>query len=248
MKLFVLVVAILQVVAAAWLSVGSFENSDKDFTVFIQPAGWAFSIWGLIYLLSFIYAIYQILPINENNLLKQTRLPAALGFSGSILWLVFAGMTNWLIWFTVPTLMLMAFVFTMLIRADATGLSNRERFFSQTVLFPYAAWTAVAFWLNLQSVMAEEGLITSTTVNLSSNVALFFGLVLFTGYYVKRANFSVWYGGVLMWAAVGVIAANLQENGQFLFVVLAAVYGVFIFIGTLINKWRGRTDIYSSNQ
>ena len=67
LKILVLVSAITQVVAPAYLSIGTFETSERIMQVFIQPAGWAFSIWGLIYTLSFIYAIYQLIPKYENS-------------------------------------------------------------------------------------------------------------------------------------------------------------------------------------
>lgn len=240
MKLFVLFAAISQVIAAALLSIGTFEDSEKVFTVFIQPAGWAFSIWGLIYTLSLVYAVYQLLPANENALVSQTRLPAALGFIGSIVWLFFAGTDNWLIWITIPILTLMAFIFTIVIRTDAV-VSGRQRIFSQTILYPYAAWTAVAFWLNVQSVMAEEGLITSPDINVATNLVLFVGLVLFTGYYLYRTGWSLWYGGVLVWAATGVVIANLSESGNVLFAILAGLYGGGVALSLIIGVIRKRS-------
>lgn len=230
LKISVLLAAIAQIVAAATLSVGTFENSEKAFTVFIQPAGWAFSIWGLIYALSLIYAVYQLLPQYENELLQQTRLPAVIGFVGSILWLLFAGQTDWLIWLTIPVLLSMAFSFTFVIRAEA-AVSKWTRFFSQHTLFPYAAWTGVASWLNIQSVAAEEGLITSSAMNLVTNTVLFAALVLFSLYYLYRSRFNVWYGGVLVWAASGVVYANLSGmEGSELFAILAGVYGLGVLL------------------
>ncbi|MCL4265781.1 MAG: tryptophan-rich sensory protein [Anaerolineae bacterium] len=42
------------------------EISDS-FDVFFVPAGYVFSIWGLIYLALFVYAIYQALPAQREN-------------------------------------------------------------------------------------------------------------------------------------------------------------------------------------
>ncbi|GIK58485.1 MAG: tryptophan-rich sensory protein [Chloroflexi bacterium] len=48
------------------------EISDS-FAVFFVPAGYVFSIWGLIYLGLFVYAIYQALPAQrENPRLRRT--------------------------------------------------------------------------------------------------------------------------------------------------------------------------------
>ena len=234
LKLLILIVAVLQVVAAGVLSLNTFEESTRAFPVYIQPAGWAFSIWGLIYLLSFVYAVYQLIPKNDNALLQKTRMPAVIGFAGSIVWLYFAGATDWQIWLTVPTLMLMAFFFTVVIRAKGDTASPRQTFFSQSILFPYAAWTGIAFWLNVQTVMISEGLVTSSLVNVLSNAALLVGIILFTAYYFKKSNYSWWYGGVLVWASIGVIVANLN-NGSLLFGAATGLYGATV-AGVLL--WR----------
>lgn len=45
---------------------GTGEISDK-FEVFFVPAGYVFSIWGLIYLALIAYAVYQALPGQREN-------------------------------------------------------------------------------------------------------------------------------------------------------------------------------------
>ena len=42
------------------------ELSDR-FQIFFVPAGYVFSIWGLIYLGIIAYAIYQVLPAQKEN-------------------------------------------------------------------------------------------------------------------------------------------------------------------------------------
>jgi hypothetical protein len=233
-KLTVLIAAILQAVAAATLSIGTFEQSERAFSVFIQPAGWAFSIWGLIYTLSFIYAVYQLLPKNENALLSQTRVPAIIGFLGSIIWLYFAGTEGWLLWLTAPILAGMAIAFTYVVTATA-DVDTKTQFLSRDILFPYAAWTGIAAWLNMQSVLTEQGVITSAGTNLVSNGAFLIGILIFTSYYFYRSQFSLWYGGVLVWAAAGVVAANLQPTGNIVFGAITGLFGVTIAV-VLLHK------------
>jgi hypothetical protein len=219
LKLFVLVAAIAQVAAAAFLNIGAFENTDRALPVFIQPAGWAFSIWGLIYTLSLIYAVYQIVPKNDSKILRATRLPALVGFVSSIGWLYFAGQTDWTIWLTIPILFLMAGVFTFVVNTPDSG-DKTQTLLSKKFLLPYAAWTGIASWLNIQALLNDQLVVTSETVNYITNGILFVCIAAFTLYYFKRSGYSAWYGGVLVWAGVGVISANL-DGGSMVFVGLA---------------------------
>lgn len=222
LKLLVLVASISQVVGAAYLSIGTFEQSVRVLPVFIQPAGWAFSIWGLIYTLSFVYAVYQIIPAFDNALLRQTRLPALLGFSGSIAWLYFAGMTNWTVWLTIPILFAMALVFVKVVNTQGID-DKRQTIFSRDILLPYAAWTGIAAWVNVQALLVDQSLVTSSTVNIATNLLLFVGLASFTLFYFKKTGYSAWYGGVMIWAGVAVVTANLA-NGSTWFAVLAGLF------------------------
>jgi hypothetical protein len=219
LKLAVLIAAIAQVAAAVLLNIGAFENTDRALQVFIQPAGWAFSIWGLIYTLSIIYGVYQIIPKNDNKILRATRLPALVGFTSSIAWLYFAGQTDWTIWLTIPILFLMAGAFTYVVNTPDSG-AKTQTLLSKKFLLPYAAWTGIASWLNIQALLNDQLVITDETVNLISNGVLFLCIAVFTLYFFKRSGYSAWYGGVMVWAAVGVIAANL-DGGSMIFVGLA---------------------------
>ena len=63
------------------------EISDR-FDVFFLPAGYAFSIWGLIYLALIAYSIYQVLPSQRDNpRLRQTGWLYVLSCVANIAWL-----------------------------------------------------------------------------------------------------------------------------------------------------------------
>lgn len=232
LKILVLVASIAQVVGAAFLSIGTFEQTARVLPVFIQPAGWAFSIWGLIYTLSIIYAVYQIIPKYDNEILKQTRLPALIGFSGSIAWLFFAGMSNWLVWLTIPILFAMALVFVKIVNVNAPK-KTWQTIFSKNLLLPYAAWTGIAAWVNVQALLVDQNIVTSETVNLITNLLLFIGITIFSLTYLKKTGYSLWYGGVIIWTAVAVVIANLS-GGSIWFAVLA---GILALVSTgLVSK------------
>jgi len=224
LKILVLIASIAQVAGAVFLKIGTFEESARALPVFIQPAGWAFSIWGLIYTLSFIYAVYQIIPKYDNELLRQTRLPALLGFSLSIAWLFFAGMSNWAVWLTIPILFAMAFFLIGIVNTKASG-DKLQTFFSKDILLPYAAWTGIAAWVNVQALLVDQAIVTTSTINIITNLILFVGLAAFTLFYLKKTGYSFWYGGIMIWAGVAVVAANLTEGSAW-FATIAAVFAL----------------------
>lgn len=237
LKVFVLLAAVAQVAAAAFLNIGAFENTDRALPVFIQPAGWAFSIWGLIYALSFIYAVYQVIPQNDNKILRATRLPALIGFSSSIAWLYFAGQTDWTVWLTIPILFLMAGAFTYVVNTPNSG-AKTQTLLSKKFLLPYAAWTGIASWLNVQALLNDQLVITGETMNLVSNGILFVCIAAFTLYYFRQSDYSAWYGGVLVWAGIGVISANL-DGGSMIFVGLAGAL-IAVVVGLCFKAETGK--------
>ena len=74
----------------------SFEEATRSDagTPLLEPAGYALSVWTLIYGSCLAYGIYQALPSQRNNLLsRRTGFPAASAFAGTCAWLLFAAST-----------------------------------------------------------------------------------------------------------------------------------------------------------
>ena len=82
------------VVAQAQMGLGWGQSAaafaaDSDAT--LKVAGWAFAIWGLIYLGLLIYAVRQALPqTGESDLIHAFGWPSVLAFAGIGLWIVAA--------------------------------------------------------------------------------------------------------------------------------------------------------------
>ncbi|HXZ04218.1 MAG TPA: tryptophan-rich sensory protein, partial [Ktedonobacteraceae bacterium] len=61
--------------------------SDR-FPVPVTPAGWAFSVWGIIYVGLIAYAIYQVLPAQRTNpRLRRIGYLYLLGCAANVAWL-----------------------------------------------------------------------------------------------------------------------------------------------------------------
>lgn len=224
LRILVLITAILQIPAAALLSVGTFENVTRPLPTLIQPAGWAFSIWGLIYLLSLVFAIYQVIPKNDNQTLRAVRIPALIAFAGSTLWLWLAGDSTIVVWGTVPVLFIMAGALSYVVSQPRLP-ARWPQLFSQSTLLPYAAWTGIAQWLNVQALLNDREVITTESINLISNLGFLVCIALFSFYFFYRSGWSVWYGGVIAWASLGIVVANMP-SGSYFVAIFAGLLGL----------------------
>jgi hypothetical protein len=86
----VVVAAVAQIVgsplgsAIAGRSVGDVSDRDRSL---VTPAGWAFSIWGLIFAASLAWAVYQALPPQrDREVHRRTGWPLAAAFGGNAVW------------------------------------------------------------------------------------------------------------------------------------------------------------------
>lgn len=224
-SLFVLLAALSQLIGLLVFSgAGAFETTARSLPTFIQPAGWAFSIWGGIYLLSFIYAIYQVIPRNDNQALRANRLLAAVAFIGSSAWLYLAQQTGVLLWLTIPVLFVMALCLNYIVLQDNLSVKKYQRL-SREILYPYAAWTGIAAWLNVQALLNDQNIITNPEINLASNV-LFLSIIAIGGFTMfKRSGYSIWYGGVIVWATIAIVSNNM-DDGSLIIATLAGAVGL----------------------
>jgi len=121
------------------------EISDR-FTVYFVPAGYVFSIWGLIYLALIGYATFQALPSQRNN----PRLQAigywfVLSCVANIIWL-FLWHYEQFYWTLVVMLALLACLIVIYLRLDVgrSRPSTAERWLVEVPFSIYLGWITVA--------------------------------------------------------------------------------------------------------
>lgn len=147
---FAVVVPLVQNLAGLGLSQAEFA-ADGNST--LRVAGYAFSIWGLIYLGVLAYAVRQALPqTGESDMIRRLGWPSAVAFFGIGLWIVVAALNLKAASVAVIFASLIALVVPLLAVAPlARGLGRFERD-RLLVLWPLAAlagWLTAAAPLNL---------------------------------------------------------------------------------------------------
>ncbi len=220
------------------------------------PAGYTFSIWGLIYSALLGFIVYQALPASRKRpFLPKIGLFFVASSIANIAWL-FAwhyGYFTWSVLFMVSLLISLVSIYVRL------GIGNHQPQLPLAtrllVHFPfslYLGWITVATIANVASVLNYLGwnglgiAETTWTVIMISVAVVVAGLLL-----LNRRNLP--YAGVLVWALFGIRTAQIDVP---LIANTTIIAAVLITALALLGYWRTRSlstssalpDVVMSNQ
>jgi len=226
-----LLLAILAMVAAPALTPAFTGYDPATFPVrierpAIQPAGYAFSIWGLIYLWLLAHAAFGLLKRRNDPAFLRPALPLLVsGLLGSV-WLAIASSAP--ITATFVILVMGGLAMLAYLRADQT----QDRWLLAAPLAIYAGWLTAACGVSVGVIMAGYGVLSNTGAALLM-LAVVIAVALFVQ--TRRPAMPV-YGATVVWAAIGVIVANWTDTQ---IVALTAACGALIVaLWTLITLRR----------
>lgn len=180
------------------------EISDR-FDVFVIPAGYAFSIWGLIYLLLAAFTIDQARPSRSTDptLRRLGWLPVVAGVLNAIWVLLFQ--YEWYV-LTVPV---MIGLLITLVWINASTFADRGHLVGSarwTVRLPfsvYLGWITIATIANIAQTLQAVGVTVDPSVApLIAAGVLTVGVGIAVTYVWRFADVA--YGAVVVWAYVGV--------------------------------------------
>ena len=132
--------------------------SDK-FPVPVTPAGWAFSVWGIIYTGLIAYTIYQALPAQRSNpRLRRIGYWYLLGCVANIAWL-FLWVNEQITLSLVAMVVLLLSLIILYLRADMnrTNIDRAERWCVNIPFGIYMGWITVATIVNVTVVLFNLG-------------------------------------------------------------------------------------------
>ena len=130
------------------------EISDR-FDVYFVPAGYVFSIWGLIYLGLIGFAIYQALPAQrENPRLRSVGYLFAFSCAANVAWL-FLWHYEQFLWSVMAMVALLLSLILIYLRLGIGRIevSTAERWLVQVPFSVYLGWVTVATVANVTSVL-----------------------------------------------------------------------------------------------
>jgi hypothetical protein len=130
------------------------EISDR-FRVYFVPAGYVFSIWGLIYLGLIVYAIFQALPAQRENLrLRSTGWWIVLGGLANIAWIFLWHYEQFPLTLLAMLILLATLIITYLrLGTGRSAAPLTERLAVRLPFSIYLGWITVATVANVTSLL-----------------------------------------------------------------------------------------------
>lgn len=187
----------------------------------IQPAGYAFSIWSVIYLWLIAHAVFGLWKRAEDPAWDAVRLPLAAAALIGAAWLWIAGQSA--IWGTLTIWPMMGAALLAFLKADP----EQDRWMLSGPTSILAGWLTAAAAVSTGVTLAGYGFLSDT----GAAVAML-ALVLAVALLVQRARPRMpVYGLTVIWALGGVIVANAQAN---LTVAILSGIGIAVMAGALL--------------
>lgn len=216
--------------------------SDANHTA-ATPAGYAFSIWGLIYLASLVLAVYQLLgaaPASTTN--RRTGWWLVLAFGCSTVWVPIFG--SGLIWLAQLVIFaLVAFLAMALIRLTALGPAptSAERWCLRVPVGLYLGWAVCAAaaglaltlrWFGLGVGLGEGGGVAIATSVVVVALAVIGCLVV-----VLRLDALAGFAFTACWALIAIAIGTSSPPVR-----IAALVGVVAVAAVLVVRTAQSTD------
>jgi benzodiazapine receptor len=215
--------------------------SDR-FKVYFVPAGYVFSIWGLIYLGLVGYAIYQVLPSQrENPRLRRIGTLYALSCVANISWLFLWHYEHFeLTLVAMVALLLLLIAIYLILGIGRTRVSVGETWLARVPFSIYLGWITVATIANVTSVLdylnwGGWGL----SPELWAVIMLIAATVVASAVSLTRGDVA--YVLVIVWAFAGIAVKHSATTSVATTAsVLAAIAALTLLIGVPLHRERLR--------
>lgn len=187
----------------------------------IQPAGYAFAIWGLIYAWLLLSAIFGVFKRRDDPAWDAVRAPLIVSLAVGTPWLWIANQSA--IWATIT-------IFVMMIAAVWATLRSAEadRWWLQVPVGLYAGWLTAASFVSLGSTAAGYGVLFDSLGWAFAGITL----ALLTALAVLSRKAVIAYSFTVIWALVGIIVTNGMNSVSAL-----AIVGILV-VGGATYQWR----------
>lgn len=247
-RLVVLACAVFAVVVAqaqmlmGWGQTPAEFSADSDAT--LKVAGYAFSIWGLIYVAILAYAVRQAMrQTGESLLIHRFGWPSAAAFLGIGWWVVAAAFDQEAATVVLIFASLAVLLLPLLHSADAIRTldrTDRDRWLLVWPLGLLAGWLTVAAPLNLLTVATGDAAlpaVLSPTAWAILAVAIVTLVALGVTWRIRMLAYAL----PIAWGLLGAFVAEQERNALLAYVALAAA--VAVLVGAVILTFRLRPGI-----
>jgi hypothetical protein len=186
------------------------EISDR-FDIYFVPAGYVFSIWGLIYLGLLAFTIYQALPAQKDSELLKKIYPAYwIGSLANVVWLFLWHYEVFSLTLVAMLTLLASLLYIYVqISRESANLDRNQKWLVKLPFSIYLGWISVATIANVTQVLFYFGW---GGWGISPAVWAVILLVIATvlGILMIWREYDIAYALVLVWAFIGI--ANSQAD------------------------------------
>ena len=240
-----IIVAVIVQIGATFLPQLGFgepigDRSDSVRTL-ITPSGWAFSIWGFLFLGSAIYAVWQALPAQKDNaLLNRIGWYSVVALAAQGVWATYTQFANLTVISAI--IILVSLVGLLAILRELVALhrpfTTGERWIVALTFSALAAWLTAASIVNISATLAYYGVggnfahpyITAAIIGVGGAIA---------SLAVWRSRGNPWYSAVFCWALLAIFFRGGQEN---IAIAIACGLSALAVIYAMLAKLSDRAD------
>lgn len=169
----------------------------------VQPAGYAFAIWGPIYLALLAHAAYGLFARGDDALWDAPRWPLMASLIFGAPWIAVAQTSA-----TMATVLIWAMLATALAALFVTRRDTREGWVHAAPLALYAGWLTAAAWVSVGLMLGGFGITSNVT---AAWIALA-GAAATATVVQRRTLRAPLYGLAVAWALVAVTVRNAGDN------------------------------------
>lgn len=184
----------------------------------VQPAGYAFSIWGLIYLWLLAHGAYGLFQRAEDPVWDATRWPLFISLGVGASWLSVAEQSP-----VMATILIWVMLISALVALFRAGM--QDRWLLQAPIAIYAGWLSAASFVSIGLLGAGYGVILGQTgwAWLALGAALVFAAAVQT-----RVSHAPEYAFPIVWALVAVALSNWGRDATLVIFALGGAAGLLI--------------------
>jgi hypothetical protein len=206
------------------------------FKVFFVPAGYVFSIWGLIYILLITFAIYQLLPQSKDNKdLDSIAIPVIISSIANSVWIFLWHYNQIYLTVGVMLVLLASLIYIYLkLGIGMKKVSREMKYFVHLTFSVYLGWITVATIANITDALWSIGW---NGFGISGEVwaailIVIAGVIASIMLYRKS---DIAYGLVIVWALVG-IAVKFSSVNEIVWSVVLSVVVILGSTGFILYK------------
>jgi hypothetical protein len=228
---FVLVVVVNILANLLPLNGRTTASISDSYPTLIAPAGYVFSIWGIIYALLLIFTVFQALPSQRDKpFLRQVGYLFLLSSLANVSWL-FLWHYGQIVLSILPMFVLLVSLILIYLRLqiDKPNAPTLEKLSVHVPFSVYLGWITVAPIANVAAAAVSLDLNGLGLGEVTWTVlVIIIALIITLGVIVTRRDFA--YSLVLVWALVGIVVKQFDNQS----IVLTAGASVAVIMVTLV--------------